>query len=385
MALTIHRWAAIPVLGCAIIALASLPARRYEETRYWVEPSAAARVRWRVRDVGAAVAVLERRDNLLSASRFIQPTGLRINFDTMVPLAARPELTKTLGSVLAALPSTADGVRVLVFVSRETRVPIGNELSDYASLTSYWYFLPVATDGRTCLALSYPDSHGFQSLVEQGDEPAREHWAEQVIGPCAWYRAFGLAGPGVEQWLRNAGYLYALGLNGGRPRARLGEYDVRLYESKIGGLLSLLFGQSSEFLLPTEFRACAHDDLDVCRYLVHVRDPREFRQPFGRTSSVAIRPEWSRNEFEWFLADLHQEIGDDRFRSFWSSRAPVDSAFRTAVGSSMEQWASRWLRSRIERPQFGPAPSPGALALGAALVGLLLGVASLVAARRQVA
>jgi hypothetical protein len=153
-------------------------------------------------------------------------------------------------------------------------------------------------------------------------------------------------------------------------------------------MLGLLFGQTSEFEVPTDLRACAHNDFTMCRLLLHPRLERFWFSPFGPGVSVAHRSgTWDyrgESEFNWFLADLHRDIGDVRFRRFWTSQASVDSAFRTATGSSMEQWTQRWLKNRIARPLFGPTPTTAALTLGAAFLGLLLGAVSLFATRRQV-
>lgn len=387
MALTVRRWVIGACLGCAVLALSLWPITDYRREIWWMTntgASAADIARWNLNETGEAWALLVRRDSLLQSSRTAPPRDVSVVFDTMVPTPTRPALTKAIRRALTADSSRGPDMKVVVFVSRRTSIRLDRERTDVASLGDTWYFLPAATDGRTCLVLAYQEEAELRSLVEAGDEANREEWAEHTVAPCAWYRDFGPAGPRVEQWLRSAGYLYAGRLDRGGSRARLGEHGIKQdAEPDIGELLGLVFGRVSEFEVPTEVRACAHHDLDICRAILHWRHRRS---RFGPLASVARQTGgYERHELTWFLADLHREIGAARFKRFWTSPAPIDSAFREATGSSLELWTQRWLLGRIARPQFGPTPTTSGLTLGGGLLVLLLGIGTAFAMRRQVA
>jgi hypothetical protein len=45
-----------------------------------------------------------------------------------------------------------------------------------------------------------------------------------------------------------------------------------------------------------------------------------------------------------FLADAVRELGRARFTQFWTSSAPLESAFASASGVPLDRWTNRWLQ-----------------------------------------
>ena len=377
MALTTWRLAVIACLGCATIAIAYWPFSDYPAAYpyegFYYRPSASDIAGWNAHELAIAVALLERRDTMVRDRRSNE--DLQVVFDSAVSQSIQQGLTKAIASVLSAMPRT-EGMRIAVFASQQTNIRLAQGPSGITTLYNFWYFLPPATDGRTCLVLSYPDD--WQTVLQSNDRAVWERWAELAVGPCAWYRSFGSPGPGVYRWLRRANYLFARGIDHGQSRPLLGQRRRSMESNSV----DLGPDQSAE-LVPSEIRACAHGDLTVCRD--RLRHQLSMQAPFD--TNVAVASGWRRHgsEFEWLLADLHHTIGDDRFRAFWRSTASVDSAFLAATGVDIEEWTHRWLLGRLAKPSFGPTPTIRSLALAMMCLGLLFGVATLLAARRHVA
>ncbi|MFQ6045980.1 MAG: hypothetical protein ACE5PT_06430, partial [Gemmatimonadales bacterium] len=86
-----------------------------------------------------------------------------------------------------------------------------------------------------------------------------------------------------------------------------------------------------------------------------------------------------------FLSDLIADMGPDRFREFWRSGLPVDSAFSVSMGVPIEEWTMRWARSQIGMPKRGAPINVGATLLGLLLSGVFVGGAAAWATRRTVA
>jgi hypothetical protein len=56
-----------------------------------------------------------------------------------------------------------------------------------------------------------------------------------------------------------------------------------------------------------------------------------------------------------FLADAVRELGSARFAQFWTSSAPLESAFAGAANVSLDEWTARWLEHSYGKRQRSPA------------------------------
>ncbi|HEX7122275.1 MAG TPA: hypothetical protein VF178_07905 [Gemmatimonadaceae bacterium] len=57
------------------------------------------------------------------------------------------------------------------------------------------------------------------------------------------------------------------------------------------------------------------------------------------------------------LSDMARELGEDRFHAFWTSDQPVEQAFATASGISLDAWMRHWLADTAAPPKSRAMPS----------------------------
>ncbi len=394
MALTVTRWVVTFVLSGALLAAAALPSPA-DKYRYVARDEPAKSIRsladLNLDEASRALVVLERRDAVLTIRR--RATAAAMTFEGL-PAPVQRAAAAAFDSVLAELqPRTHEvAVRaVLIFHSAlnerlegNPRVPGG-----------VWHLTPSATDGRTCLALYFVDDYYVQGrrLVDAESWAAgpSRHFARRILGPCAFYSAYGLPGPHVERWLRRSNFLFVRAANWRASRPSTGRPRVDSADAKnlsAAELVSLMFQTDPTTNVgwtPIEW-ACARGDLITCRDVVFssqfTRGP-----PLGPDYGVALSPFGysERREKFWFLSDLAHEAGPERFTRFWQSPLPVDSAFAATIGMPIEEWTHRWLLERSGIRLFGPGVTVGAMVTGLLIVALAMGAAALAAVRRQVA
>jgi hypothetical protein len=237
------------------------------------------------------------------------------------------------------------------------------------------YRLPRADDER-CLVVAriHP-----RLVAELASDIARE----RLLGPCAFYHAFGRPGPAVERWLVKSGWMLA----------QMGTWrgDVR----KWGGTRWIENDDYSlrEVIGERGYR-CATGSDSLC--IDAVLDPRiaSFRVGSGILSTANYNPftsssywysrNWSFGQrAPYFLADMVRDHGVERFARFWQSDRDLPVAFQTATGSSLAGWTRAWLERVYHAERTGPAASPAATAWALALVVLAVALSTTLAERRQ--
>jgi hypothetical protein len=249
------------------------------------------------------------------------------------------------------------------------------------------YLLPELTDGRTCFTLV--------TITRVNQRLDGEEWRAMepaLLGPCAYYAAFGAPGARVDRWLHQRQFDLAMSAQwdrraepiGGGPSWYMG------VPPGLAGRLYLLFFQPNYYapIYQVSFAgfSCAGGDLNSCRALM-MTPPDESFQMSSR-GNLLVRPNrWylqTRRRYG-LLSDLVAERGRDKFAQFWTSPQPVDSAFATAYGLPIENWTHDWTRATYPGLNEGRDPL-----LVKSLVGLLLcaaafGASTAFAIRRQVA
>jgi hypothetical protein len=348
-----------------------------------------------LRSASRALAVLEERDAVLRTDRRGTPSVM--TFQGQLPLAARTAMAAAFDSVVRELQPRSPDVVVRAVVIADTTGPRAT-FPD-----GVWYLTPAATDGHSCLVLIFAPAYEVRSLGQADRHPSENRSvARRLLGLCAMYAAFGRAGPDVERWLRQHDYLFAQAVNWQAARPPI-DQPLDLVDStgavqgSVVQLLALLFRDDAGAFGRTTLRerGCAHHDLDLCRLWYLEPEIRSISSisPLGPSYGIARTGYWDSDwgywnpdwiESHWFLSDLVRDVGPDRFARFWQSSQPLDSAFATSMGLSLAEWTHHWMRSRLERPRFGPGLPFATVAVGLLLVGLLLSAAGFSAARRQV-
>ena len=204
------------------------------------------------------------------------------------------------------------------------------------------YLAPDSTDRTTCIAF-LPANNFWTSVLlmhapRQMEPQWLGRWLQSGLGPCAFYAAYGTPGRSVRSWLaaRNwdvALYLVTHGIAGDRFSSVnfLGEPRYSWYWDGV-------------YSFPPATVACLAGRSDGCRSAVLEGADDDAR--IAVPEIVRLEQGWWRKQRllpgERFLADVAQDVGRDRFQTFWTS------VLRMHAPWHMEpQWLGRWLQSGL--------------------------------------
>ena len=370
MALTNRRLAGLALLAVALIAVALLPPpverrggrRFFERQEHYYRLDRARR---------EAVRRLEMLSNVeyLRAALRRTPGGSAPALVLDAPAAPAPvrrQILQSWDSLSRRLGPAASGARVAL-VLRVT--------DQSAYFTPATYFLPRATDGRTCAVLVEvaPQSQSLR-LLSNGT------YLRRALGPCVYYHALGQPGAKIEAWLLSASLTpaYDADWQGTEPRPMRSTGPVAA-----GGLEAIIQEQANRaYRASLEETACAAGRYDACGRALRGDDPfmRTYRWPALRAQGVVNRRGllawWGTPSVGHFMADLTRRFGRERATTFWTSPLGVDSAFATAFDVPLDRYTAAWLRGD-ERVRLGPLVSATSVVLSLlALVALVAGAAA---------
>lgn len=383
MAFGLRPWLVVVALGCgaAFVAFGPRPSERQRWSRTRTPPSESMRLRTEVFRAHDLLTRVELRDSLLPIVRAASEAsgGPASLVDGALEPEARARLQAILEESLRPLrgAQNADRVAVAIVVDTVPRV----EGAPKKSIDELVYFLPEATDGRTCLAVLVVRGSRLRRRI--GDEYLRPVLLARggALGPCAYYLAFGEPGSGVRQWLEDSHYTHAMYPEWPyRPGARTGRLA---YWS---GRLADLSGANLVSYVP-RLAACAAGNTFACPTVQWAGE-----RGWGWSSQG---PPGAYSIFTWdipfetaqrfYLSDLIADVGGERFARFWSSDLEVEEAFQAELGVSMSDWTVRWAQAQLgERWHLSrPSPSARSSALWLLVVLACLGASSLQATRRQ--
>ncbi|HEY6852614.1 MAG TPA: hypothetical protein VI139_00090, partial [Gemmatimonadales bacterium] len=271
MALTLRHWIAAALLGCAAVAVAFLPPEieRPPERMSGPRPEPGA-----TRQIGAAirrdltnVLFLERRDEALALLRTTRPGagGRTLLVDPRLPsrrvaggvAPAVRALAAALDSAAAMLAPWDTSVRLAVMATRDTDYS-APRVGGWVGLRGPLDLFPEATDGRTCLV-----------VIPLGARVSRVQFGVgSVLGPCAFYAAFGRPGPAIASWLGATDY-YSAGVGDWRRARPRDYYDFAAALGYMGlGEAWIGIGHAG---LTLDGAACASGKLDRCRAVLDSR------------------------------------------------------------------------------------------------------------------
>lgn len=342
MALTGPRIVGLVVLGAAAVTLALLP----PSPEYWDRPG---ETRWsgpravRVDQLERAVSRAERRVRAAEVRDLVRATLQR---DPIRPGdAPRLRIEATLSPQLAAALRASWDSLAMALEPYDRSAGLAVILLDPRSELAprHWHYLPDATDGRTCVA-----------VVEIGPRQKpwgdRTRWLRRVLGPCAFYAAFGPPGPQLRDWMSASAMrvAYAPTWDAPRPVRRRSPVDLTLGNQTdvVQRIGMAMFDRSYRSSL--EQTGCAAGEPDACRrYLATDELGAPWYYPsLGLPGVIANRASlrsWYDPDVLYFFSDLVRLRGRDRFAAFWQSPSAVDTAFAAAYGVSLEQWTMEWV------------------------------------------
>ncbi|MEO8200047.1 MAG: hypothetical protein ABI679_05940 [Gemmatimonadota bacterium] len=369
MALTYGRWIAMFAIGASLIAVALLPPPVREGRIAYQNPDMEMRQRYQVQSLLVeAERDLERARisaeiDGLPITAYASPTGA----PHVLPMGGPPEAAKD--SFAARLG------RVWKPVPGDTAIRIGLVLAG-GERNMTWptlYKLPDAGGQQACIVALRTWDWKENQLT---DNSLFYQKAASALGPCLLYRMYGHPGPEIERWIRGPGLAYA---------TRIDLQPARRQETieTFPGLLkfeinwSLYSAQASEL-------ACLHGAVDQCERAIIGKGVQGNEQPAGGgflTPPMAWRTPFS-GASSGYLSDLRREMGDERFRRFWTSSRPVKEAFQDAFGIPIGQWTQRWISESWSGYRSGPLPRSRTVAFAGGLVVVFLGLALTVSKRK---
>ncbi len=386
MALTLRHWILAALLGCGATAVAFLPPSppRHEPwaeieafaNQWYLTPERARADRLENYLIAAktALAITLRRDSLANAIhvRAYRPGAsptLRFDQRWTAPSWMRRAIQTSFDSVWRRVdPKSADVSLTVIIDSRNFD---SRYFDPYAT-----YFLPPATDGRTCVAAIQPGwqvTRFLQDSTPPTESLPLQPWLQSAFGPCAFYAAFGQPGKNIENWLLDRQFDLA------------SESD---WNAPDQGVDSVLMERASNWRTSFDGIACASGDRTRCRAAlltpVDVTGGRDTRKNLRGVVSPPWYWELNLPGAERYLSDLVRTMGAERFGSFWRSPAAVDSAFSNAFGVPLETYTQRWARGHMRRFHATPALRLSTVLLSTAFAGVMLTGLCLYSVRRQV-
>ncbi len=349
MALGVGRAAALVVCACGLVGVAKLPPAatslrrtrlaRMEQTRNDPELRLTREASRTARDLASAyetLRFLQRRDSLANAlGRVEGPLGVSA---PNVPDTWKRWLAEQTGQVTQASEARGTGGPILAAIlvdtpDRRTVTRERRRLRPSSSATIV--AIDSAAGPFACLAI-----HDFRNLVVMERLRAfmgPERLSEQTaFGLCRFVAAYGTPGPTIHAWLVDGGW-----------RLGQGKSAVRVKVFQPGVVRNLMDDRQYEL------SACVQGSSSGCRsWLLHPDLDRSGSIRLG--TNAFLTSWWGASGFSGLLSDLENEMGPDRFRRFWTSSLPVDSAFASAFGLDVGTWTYDWLDR-----QFGPLPQRG--------------------------
>ncbi len=403
MALRLRHWIALAALACAAITVAKLPPResilQFRGRPELPEQTALRRVERRLARANENLLLLEKRDSLLPIVRRLRAqrgSDIALLVDPRLPPAVRTVMLRIVESTWQGTAPHRAGISVAVTVVIDTAPHPRDLPRANRNRIRLAHFLPQATDGATCVALVSLGAAVARQIAEGSAFTPRTligsygmgRGPASVLGPCAFYAAFGRAGSEITRWLEGSNYYLAMDPGWsdapqppGVPRQgwRWPTYWFWL----IGDL---------------DMVACAAGNRERCgtAALRAPTTPPPFAQRLAaRWNSTLSGVAGSSDRSRWtthplgaragrYLADMVAEFGPDRFASFWTSDLPVDSAFADATGIPIEDWTMSWARAQIGTPKIGPVISLASTLISLLVAGVFVGGSAFFVTRRQV-
>jgi hypothetical protein len=384
-------WVGLTVLVCATTALAYLPPRSAPLRHGWfsaLQPPTPFRVReqalasrWRA--TTAQLQLLEYRDRLrpeLEGRRAIDLPGPGILFvgHDALPPAARWQISAQLDTIWARLGIGVPKVSLgIVIESGKTTVTA--DQPSRKPVTAY--LLPDSSDRTSCIVLMPLATTGTvgRNLIQGLTAPPStlRPMLQNALGPCAFYAAFGAPGRAVARWLGARNFDLALNPRWDGAAAEPYAWVTADLDPRMDPML-----WRSVYGYPPDGVGCLGGRPAACRRAV-------LSGADGATIPHLVTTEyWWREQVlpggYHYLSDMVRDIGRDRFREFWSSELPVDTALAAALRRPIGQWTQRWQATLVPVLPLGPAAGLGdsLLALGCAAAAFGLVAATL--ARREV-
>jgi hypothetical protein len=386
MALTPFRWIAMAAIGCmlAVVMLVNAAEKNGRPIYQRKRPidTAEARLREVAGNLNIQAQNLASRYRLLFlldsarkvASRSADSGALRVFVADGFDPATRALIERAITRARAERPGSAARVDVIVIMDTLRTV---RGVTRYTFSPDIRYEIP-SEPGKRCRAIVRT---GHPSNVRNAFTSGTA--AQQLLGPCGFFAAFGEPGPRVREWLIGGGWQYTVdGSWTVAPVIELPRQDGSIFKGPSPALGFLALGSGTD---------CIKGALDACERSVVGMGTR--RGPFsigGATPSYQLGTRrfyaggigYRASEL---LSDAVRDLGKDRFKAFWTSADSVPVAFEKASGRRWGAFIQGWMSTHYGAIEPGPRLSGFGLLTGTLLIAAALGATMLMSAKRQYA
>lgn len=239
------------------------------------------------------------------------------------------------------------------------------------------YIPPDSLTPATCVAVV------AAPRPERGEDPRQLRIAAASwFGPCAFEARFGIPGPQVRRWLENRRFDVAMNPDWIEGEARP---DLLFPWLALTGR-SQDWYWTRQYLVPPATSGCAAGRPDACVATLRAGD----REPRDPSSGVIARSDarYMLGEGitggEYFLGAVLRTGGAGKFRDFWRTTLPIDSALTLALGTPAGEWTAAWQSKVTTPPRFGPQPRGMTFVTAFLLAAIAVGVVCWNVRRREV-
>ena len=353
MARSITVWVAATIGVCAIVVTASIPPRgartSRRENRFSTQLAGATPARARAQALAEEWRAAHQARRLLEGRTALQARLQRSPRDGPVLLIAGSDSTVAL--LAARIAPKLDSAWHDLGLN-ETKISVGLVVDSTGSgeatmplePASITYLLPDTANRTLCVARVVENLGWRNAILRSSAGPQEEwlrRWLKGLLGPCAFFAAYGTPSKPVRNWLENRGFDLALYPN----------WDEATNAKGRGTEVPQLVNDRRwwwEYLYHQSFPAvaCIAGRAAGCReaVLAGAGDERHASLP----SIIATdRGFWRRQRLissTTYLSRVAHEIGRDRFLEFWTSPLPVDSALSRALRQPVGDWTAAWQR-----------------------------------------
>ena len=385
MKITMQRWVAACVLGCAFISVLAIPSASDSDEspvyRWRLQQNGIQdRVEQRLRAVSGhtrgLMAEFRSAEDSARATHVFGPPRVKPSRPDVWFAPDIPERSRRAVSDLIAREVEARGewrgrgpVGVMVITDTFTtidRVKMPVNYNRDRPLTTAVFAGSGAIAGR-CVTVIRLRHQGLNATsLDLRDRPP--------LDGCAFTDAFGTPGPKIAEWLARDRYVHARRLVFEQPKD---EQNVKRYAWDDGDVAG---------------RACRAGDDQACLAEVLHQDGRyNYFTWWGRDLSVGVPTEsWETLdrfdvETDAFLESLARDMGPARFQRMWQSPKQIEEAYFDQTGETFAGWVRTHLISFYGTYRVGALPAPAANVLTILLVVALAGISIRLTARPSVA
>jgi hypothetical protein len=377
VAFGLRRWLIAALASCALVGVAFLPPdwEWSSSVRFFYYRGHEGYLEDVLRVHRSRLQQLELRDSLLA----LAGEGFSEGEPILLVQEGMPRVVVDALRARAEMPfnvvrDSAPEIRtVLAITAHELPIP----WSGPGTFSRLNFFFPVATDGKTCLVALALESDAPEANRLRSIEAAANNYA--ILGPCAYYAAFGRPGSHIEEWLELANFYPALlpawavdveplGLLSPEQLRRVSRGRGELYACAAGNRHACRSGISDPMRRGFYFQL----------YPVYRRERGILGAGSSWLYSTRMGPNLGR-----LLSDLMLDMGEERFARFWSSEASLEAAFAESFDVELEDWVMSWARVQVGRVER-PGPEPSSALLGLLLAAVFVGGATFVLRIRQV-